>query len=423
MERRLRAFEAAIAETAARRPFNIVGSLRISPAPPPGELRRALDGLQKKHPMLRAHLESRGDGRWFVDDEQRPIPVKALSPTTPDAWQVEMEACLSDQLDPSKGPLIRFSSLSDLDGEFTDLIFVAHHAILDGVSAQAMVDELLHRLAGSPTNSAQRTLTDSPASRYPARYRIPQALAALVGYAARELVRDASFQLRNGGVQHRVNPAARSKVLTRSLDQDASQRLIRAARRRRVSVNSALQAAGLLALARYQSDRRRQPLQSITFADLRPYLKPPLPAEQLGCAISMLRFGLILDTQSAFWDTAQKVHLLISGAATRGDKFVATHMAPAMMRFLLSQRRMRMASTALSYLGPIKLSDQYGPYQLKDVHGFVSDVDIGPAFTALAHVWRSELRWDFAYLDTDWDQEKAGAIADRLLEELRAAPD
>lgn len=423
MERKLRAFEAAIAETAARRPFNVVGSLRIAPAPTMEELRLALDGLQRNHPMLRAQVESRRDGRWFVHDGQQPIPLREVSLTERHGWRSEVEVGLGDRLDPAKGPLIRFSNLAAPDGAYADLIFVAHHAILDGVSAQAMVDELLRRLAGASPATAQDALTPSPASRYPAPWRIPRALPAMIGYAGREIVRDASYQLRNGGHRYRVNPAARSKVLTCSLDKAASQRLIRATRRRRVTVNSALQAAGLLALSKFQSDRRMQPLQSITFADLRPYLKPPLPAEQLGCAISMLRFGLIIDTQSAFWDTAQEVHRLISGAATRGDKFVATHMAPAMMRFLLSQRRMRMASTALSYLGPIRLSNQYGPYQLREVHGFVSDVDIGPLFTALAHLWRGELRWDFAYLDTDWEREEAEAIADGLLHELRAAPD
>lgn len=423
MERKLRAFEAAIAETAAQRPLNIVGSLRIAPAPSTTALRQALDELQLNHPMLRAHVETREDGRYFVDDDDHPIPLRDVDPARPDAWEAEIEAGLSDQLDSTKGPLIRFSSLCAPDGEFTDLIFVAHHAILDGASAQAMVDELLRRLAGSWSATTQHDLTPSPASRYPEKLRMPRALPAMLGYAGRELVRDAAYQLRSRGVHDQVNPAARSKVFTRSLDQAASERLIRAARRRRVSVNSALQAAGMLSVARYQSDRRMQPLQSITFADLRPYLKPPLPAEQLGCAISMLRFGLVLDTHSTFWDAAQRVHRLISSAASRGDKFVATHMAPAMMRFLLGQRRMRMATTALSYLGPIKLAGQYGRYQLREVHGFVSNVDIGPAFTALAYLWRGELRWDFAYLNTDWNQEQAGTIADNLLDELRAAPD
>lgn len=423
MERKLRAFEAAIAETAARRPFNIVGSLRIAPAPNPDELRRALDALQENHPMLRTHIETRRTGRWLVEGEQAPIPLRTIHPSKPGDWQLAVEAGLSDQLDPAMGPLIRFSNLPAADHEFTDLTFVAHHAILDGVSAQAMVDELLNRLAGSPVDSGSDALTPSPAWRYPAKWRIPRALPAVAGYAGRELVRDASYQLRGGQGRHPVNSGARSKVLTRSLEPDASERLVRAARSRRLSLNSVLQAAGLLALAKHQSSMERQPLQSITFADLRPYLKPPLPAEKLGCAISMLRFGLILDPKSGFWDVAGQVHRLISGAAGRGDKFVSTHLAPTMMRALLSQRHMRMASTALSYLGPIKLSDRYGRYQLREVHGFVSDIDIGPVFSALAHIWRGKLEWDFAYLDTDWEQAQAEAIADTLLDELRAATD
>lgn len=423
MERKLQAFEAAIAETAARRPFNIVGSLRISPPLDSDQLRRALDALQQNHPMLRTHIETRGAGRWLVESGRQPIPLKTLEGAGKGDWQIEVEAELSDQVDPTITPLIRFTNLVAADHQSSDLIFRAHHSILDGVSAQAMVDELLRRLAGASTSPGGKLLTPSPASRYPGQWRTPRVLPAMAAYGGRELVRDVSYQLRNGSSRHRVHPKARSKVLTRSLDHAASERLIRATRRRRISLNSALQAAGLLALAKHQSDQRRQPMQSITFADLRPYLKPPLPAEQLGCAISMLRFGLILDQESSFWDVAGAVHQLISAAASRGDKFVSTHLAPMMMRVLLSQRRMRMASTALSYLGPIKLSDRYGRYQLREIHGFVSDIDIGPVYSALAHIWRGELQWNFAYLDTDWDRRAAEAIADDLLGLLRSALD
>ena len=50
----------------------------------------------------------------------------------------------------------------------------------------------------------------------------------------------------------------------------------------------------------------------------------------------------------------------------------------------------------------------------------VSNLALGPEFTAHARLWRGRLWWDHVYLDSDMDEELAAALSDEILEKLAA---
>ena len=58
---------------------------------------------------------------------------------------------------------------------------------------------------------------------------------------------------------------------------------------------------------------------------------------------------------------------------------------------------------------------------IRGVHSFVSNIAIGPEFSAQARLFRARLCWDFVYLDADMDEAAARALAGDVLERLEEA--
>jgi len=155
--------------------------------------------------------------------------------------------------------------------------------------------------------------------------------------------------------------------------------------------------------------------RSLAFVDLRPYLKPEVPPTTLGCHIAMMRCAVELHTGLGFWDIAGAFQHRLDRSARRGEKFLATSLTRCVMGAALHERSFRMAETALSYSGALRLAPAYGPFRVRGLHAFVSDIPVGPEFTALARLDGDHIQWDFLYLAEDMDRGEAEMLADDVL--------
>jgi len=81
---------------------------------------------------------------------------------------------------------------------------------------------------------------------------------------------------------------------------------------------------------------------------------------------------------------------------------------------LLRAASQRMAQTAVSYTSSPGLAPAYGDVRVLGLHAFVSDIPLGPEFTAQVRLADGRLAWDVVYLDADFDREAAAALAGLL---------
>ena len=95
-------------------------------------------------------------------------------------------------------------------------------------------------------------------------------------------------------------------------------------------------------------------------------------------------------------------------------------MSTAMMKPILRRHRQRMGNTALSYTGPSRLPRRFGAIEISSPEVFISNLTLGPEYTAQARLADGELRWNIVYLDCDMDRAKADRISDEMLDILRA---
>lgn len=428
MARALGTFEEAAVLTNTESPFNIVGVVHLHSPPDPARLDQALQSVQNRHPLLRAHIEERDDGFAFELGENGSIPLKVLERESDTHWQRIVEAELNSPIDNSSGALMRVTFLQPgKDKQVGELILCAHHAIMDGDSALHLVEEILeHSVNGSDdlntTSINQQSIPARSEDMFPKRYQKPRHVLHLIPFLLRQMVEETSYRLNIIGKQEPPVPKrGHCRILPARLDPAETTALTRAARKHRVSLNSVLNAALVLAVwkLRYASEPR--PFRAITFANLRPYMKPAVPADRVAAYISMLRFTLKLQQGQAFWPLAKTINAKVHQSAKRGEKFLAVHMTKALMQMFLGQQKIRMGATALSYAGAVKLPDRYGDTRVTGLTGFISNLNIGPEFTAMAFLSDGALHWNNLYLDEDMTREEAGAIAEEILTILRTA--
>jgi hypothetical protein len=421
--RGLGSFETGAALTHDRSPFIVAIVVRLGRGPSEERLRQALDAVQARHPLLRARIVSARGRKRFTVDGVPPIPLDFVPRPGEDAWQRAAEEALNRGLDASRGPLLRATYLrAGPTGAAAEIVLAFHHAIVDAASGQQLVHELL-TACGAPEAPPPASADQLPAPTeafVPAAYRGWRGVLPRAAYAGRQAAEEVRHRLRARAYTPPTRTAT-CRILPRELDVETTAGLVEEGHRRRITLNSALHAALALGLWRRRYAGRPMTLQALAFADLRPYLRPQVAATTLACHIGMMRYPMRLRAEAGFWQVARELQERLYVSARRGEKFLANLSTGPVMRMTLAGRSARMAHTALSYAGALRLRPHYGALSVRGLHAFVASIPVGPEWTALARLHRDRLQCDFLYLAEDMDRAEAEAIAAEALGELQAA--
>lgn len=128
------------------RPNHFVLAAKIDGRLPPDQWRNALDALQVRHPLLGARIvEEASGGARFVPEPELRLPIRFATPGEL-SWQVQAGRELLQRFDTQTGPLCRLTLLEN--DRHTIVLFIAHHAPLDGMGACRLLDELMQLLSG-----------------------------------------------------------------------------------------------------------------------------------------------------------------------------------------------------------------------------------------------------------------------------------
>jgi len=420
LHRPLGAFETALTLTGEHAPFVVVAVIHLGVGPAPERLRRVLDQLQRQYPLLRVRIVRRGSDFWYDSEDVPPIPLEVIQQDAGQHWEHLAEAELNRPFDAARGPLLRCTYLLPS----ADLVLTFHHAVMDGTSGTVLVNRLLALCASDEvTETVPHEEALPPVETFfPARFRGLPGKWRQAAYLARQLGDEIVFRLRSRSVRRPpIDGSAHCRILCVELSTVATSALIHRLRRQRLTLAAALNAAFLLAVFKHLYGGSRAPLRYIQFADLRPYLRPPVARHHLGSFISMLRFTAYLSGPQSFWPLAHRLSRQVAAGLGRGDKFTAALLAQTLMRTLLHRRSERMAATAVSYAGVTRLAVRPDGAPGVGFHAFVSDVDVGPELTAQARLFEGRLMLDVVYLDVDMDEERAQRVMQEVLEILEEA--
>jgi hypothetical protein len=275
--------------------------------------------------------------------------------------------------------------------------------------------ELVRFLAGEEPAGLEQEPAAIPAgaeARFPAAWRWPRRLPGSTLFLARQLGGELAFRWQTRGrLPHPPSGEPRCRVLPWSLTEEETERLSRAARRARVTVTAALEAAMLLAVVRHRYPGAAMPHRYFTFPLLRRYLEPAVADDVVRCYVTLLRLTARVAPSDALWELAATINRDIDLAMRRGERFLASLWSHFSMRMVFAQRRARMATTAVSYTGAVPQATRVGALEVVRIHAFVSNFPLGPEYTAQARYFRGRLWLDVVYLDNDVTGSQAEAIA------------
>ncbi|HSM70271.1 MAG TPA: condensation domain-containing protein [Anaerolineales bacterium] len=355
MKRQLGFFERGQVIADRYAPFHIVGVLRLENAPLPHILEKSFAELQKRHPFLAVRL-MREKGRYYFTALNDPtLPVKTIPRRNDEHWIQVVETELENRIDALTGPMFRCTYLYDKTHQQAEIVLSISHAIADAVS----VSHLLHELMMTCASFADMTpvslpdLPPAPAAEscFPPAFRGWRLSLRIVRYALTQMADELLYRIRTIGKRtppfHK--PPTRGRILVARFPSDILEPFARRARREGVTLNSALNAALLLSVNRHLYAGKKLPMRTFTFADLRPYVQPPLLAENLGLYISMMRYTLDVEGEINFWPFVRKLHKKIYTSLKSGDKFIASAMSESLLKMLVALDSVRLCASVLNY--------------------------------------------------------------------------
>lgn len=427
MKRELGTLERALLIADQHAPFHIVSVLRLENAPSPHILKQSLQILQNRHPFLRSRLLYEKGVYYFAKLVNPALPFYFFPRWNADHWAYITEVELGKRIDALSGPLFRCTYLYSEADERGDIILSFFHSVVDASSVSQFLHELLIVCASfmdQKTVSPYELPPTPPAeTRFPPAFRGLSLTLHQMRYAVQQMIDEIFYQIQTRGkripsVHHHPS---QGHILSTQLPEELTESIAQRARKEGMTLNSALNAAMLVAVNRHLYVGQQVPMRTFSFASLRPYVQPPLGDEDLACYISLLRYTVLVEGGVDFWSLARSLHKKIYSSLKSGDKFVAASLAEPLMKMVTGSKSFRMASTALNYSGVVPVQSVYGSIRVMGLHGFISAYDLGPELSAEAQIFNNQLFLDFIYLEADMSREEANAIVEEIKSILKSA--
>jgi len=413
-------------------PFNVVAVLKMANGPKPEKLFAAVNEWHRRHPILGACIKIEKKQFFFQIDPLKEIHLNRIHRKTESTWKRVAEKELNSFVDYINGPLVRISYITQASGDDRpainsgEIVLTFHHSVMDGVSGGKLLDELLCLLATADPGTSP--ILPEPEKLYPpAEVFFPDPYKGVRGtiknfiYFMRMMGDELLYRIQT--ISSRKQPIYHKglcKILPCSLSIETSELLLKQAKKAGLTINNLFDAALLKSVHNHLYRNANTAMRFFTFANLRPFLKPPVPAEITGSYFSMLRFTTRMVRDIPLSVLAQNLQKKVYTALKRGDKFCAHLQCASIMKVMLKLDSFRMGTTALSHMGQVNIKAAYGHLKIDELRVFTSNFYLGPEYSAQTRYFNRQFYWDIIYLDSDMDDKQAGEIADDIIQTLES---
>jgi hypothetical protein len=384
----------------------------------PELVRRGLDWLQKRHPLLRAHIRYKGllfrkelpfvTRRAFFDLEgTTPIPLRVLPADTD--WQAFMQKECRTPMKRGRNPRMRATLvLAGPDG-VSRLITANDHTISDAPAGMMASRQLLEFFA-------------DPDREAPAEQGLPPALETFMppksGTGTRPYRPAIRLPLK---ANWRVKRETHNVTVVFTPAETAA--INELTRKNRATVHGTVTAALLDAIgAIYGMDE----ITAASTIELRRMCKPPLPADTFGCYIDILRTHHRIG--GPFWDMARDASYKLISTVAR-EMADASILKPISWKAFREENRrgmmksgMRLDAMGMTSAGKVDLRREFGPFRVVDTNMLMSMQLIGPGFFAVNFESEGQLRLMLNYASHAVPDADMQRLLDHAANRLRNLP-
>jgi hypothetical protein len=159
---------------------------------------------------------------------------------------------------------------------------------------------------------------------------------------------------------------------------------------------------------------KKEMMRAVQFANLRPYLNPPVEAAEAGSFIALMRFTMPISPETGIIQLATSLDREYLNSARKGDKFLYALLSKMLVKKTIREHKSRLGATALSYSGPIRLKAQYGNTEVTNIHGFITNNCLGSELSGFGKICFGRLSLDINFMPAEISREKATKMAEKI---------
>ena len=404
--------------------FHIVTISRIKGIISEELLRQALDNTQSRHPLLNSKIVAKSNSFWFEDGADK-IPLSVVKKQQIQQWEEVIIKELNQKINSDKN-LLRVTLINFEEEEnICYLITTIHHAIADASSCIELHSELLTNCQKISEGKVETII--NPLTQLPSINKfIPKSLqgfTAKIGnilYLLRFQFQLIRYKPATLNFEKKVPLESRScGMVHKKLDSELTARLVEVCRQQKTTVQAALGAAMLFAVAKKTNlphlPRKNNYFSFSSSVSLRSRLQPQLNNEHLGAiasaVISFHNFGL----NDNFWYLAQDIKYKLEKALANGDAFRQLFIFKTIMTPFLKNPYQSAISAALTNVGRINIPYNYGQLELEEINFIPAQSAFGGIFSAAVSTFRGKMLLNFMFSQPSISTETVENLASDMI--------
>ncbi|MDY6805469.1 MAG: condensation domain-containing protein [Cyanobacteriota bacterium] len=402
--------------------FNVATVGRILGLLTEETVRLALDYIQNRHPRLNSRIVGDLDNLRFETGAKK-IPLRVVDKQREGQWQEILLQELNAQIKSSEVLLRAVLVRPETEESAGHLILTMHHAITDGLSSIRLHSELLtycQKIASGELNAPE---TSKLRALPPVDELLPASTKGLKGkldstlFLLRLKLKQLWYRPETLNFEKTVPIEQRScGIVCRQLDADFTQKLINLCRQENTTVQGALGAAMMLAVAKKIKSGQKTRVFCRTYVDLRKRLKPAISDENLGILVSSLTS--FHSTNSSFWELARDLRQQLEVGLNRSDVFSPVLIIRKIVELALNQSDRAVVTVAITNIGQVNIPRVYGQFELSEISFVPSVTAFGGIFTAAVTTFDGKMFLNFPFSKPALSNKTMETLADSALSYL-----
>ncbi len=383
--------------------FNIVTISRVRGGLKEEIVRQALDLIQTRHPRLNSRIVGALDSLCF-DCGAIKIPLRVVSKQSSEQWEEVVLSELNQPIESDKC-LIRAVLITFPDEKLNYLLTILHHAISDGLSTVQLHSEILtycQKIVDGEIEESLSSLHPLPDIQelMPKSMQVKFTAIKSIFFLLRFTLKLGLHRPETLKFEKYVSPELRRcNMVQRKLNKEITTQLIEFCRKQRTTVQGALCAAMMLAVATEIRSKNQEKLRfsCSSVVDLRKRFKPEVNRENLGILTSAITTLHNLYTNTSFSDLARNVRQQLKVSLESEDIFSIVLMSKKIYESLLSRPNKAPMTVSVTNIGRIDIPSDYGLFKLEEISFVPAQAVFGGVFGAAITTFKGTMILNFMF--------------------------
>ncbi|KYC36939.1 hypothetical protein WA1_45625 [Scytonema hofmannii PCC 7110] len=196
-------------------------------------------------------------------------------------------------------------------------------------------------------------------------------------------------------------------MLQKKLNKEITAQFVKLCRKERTTVQGALCAAMMLAVARQLQNRNKANLHLScrSFVDLRKHLEPEVHRENLGTLASAITTLHNIDINTSFWNLARDVREQLKVGLRKEYLFSIVLMSKKIFEWLMYLSKKPIVTVGVTNIGRVDIFSDYGRFKLEEISFVPAQVFFSGNFNTAVTTFEDTMILNFMFVEPSISKE------------------